>query len=378
MNKRVFIIGIIGVFLLIQPAHAQTWEAVKRLTYNSGDSEVPAIAVDSNDHIHVVWEDSTPGNWEIFYTKSTNGGASWMTKRLTFNSGNSHMPDITVDSSDHIHVVWYDISPGNWEIYYKKSTNGGSTWSTRRLTYSLGNSNQPAIAVSSSDHIHVVWTDDSSGNPEIYHKKSTDGGITWNTKRLTYSSGTSGYPSVAISSSDHIHVSWFDWTPGTPEIFYKKSSDGGATWMTKRLTYNSGSSLHPSLAVDSSNHIHLVWRDFSPGNDEIFYKKSTDGGATWMTKRLTYNPGWSHFPAITTDTNNYIHVVWHDWTPGDSEIYHKRSTDGGATWTAKRLTYNTGFSESAAIAIDSGNAIHVVWQDDTPVDYEIYYRKGIQ
>jgi hypothetical protein len=27
------------------------------------------IAVDSNNHIHVVWSDETPGNFEIYYKK---------------------------------------------------------------------------------------------------------------------------------------------------------------------------------------------------------------------------------------------------------------------------------------------------------------------
>jgi hypothetical protein len=51
----------IGVFLLFRPMLAQTWTKTKRLTWNSGDSEVPAIAVDSADHIHLIWVDDTSG-----------------------------------------------------------------------------------------------------------------------------------------------------------------------------------------------------------------------------------------------------------------------------------------------------------------------------
>jgi hypothetical protein len=28
------------------------------------------------------------------------------------------------------------------------------------------------------------------------------------------------------------------------------------------------------------------------------------------------------------------------------------------------------------MAVDSGNAIHIVWEDDTPGNGEIYYKKG--
>ena len=49
------------------------------------------------------------------------------------------------------------------------------------------------------------------------------------------------------------------------------------------------------------------------------------------------------------------------------------------TWTAtQRLTWNTGNSWYAAIGVDPGYNIHVTWNDNTPGNYEIYYRKGVQ
>jgi len=48
-----------------------------------------------------------------------------------------------------------------------------------------------------------------------------------------------------------------------------------------------------------------------------------------------------------------------------------------ADWSAvQRLSWTSGKSYDAAITIDSGGAIHVVWSDDTPGNYEIYYKKG--
>jgi hypothetical protein len=377
-KKFTTLIGTLGVFLLIQPVHTQTWNATKRLTYNSGYSQAPVININSNNHIHVVWTDDTPGNGEVYHKRSTNGGTTWTTKRLTYNSGYTHTADIALDSSNHLHVVWDDDSSGNWEIYYKKSTNGGTTWTTKRLTYNSGISNYPTIAIDSSNHIHVVWDDRTPGNREIYHKRSTDEGATWTTKRLTHNSGDSNSPDIAIDSSNHIHVVWYDWTPGINEIYYKKSTNGGAIWTTKRMTYNPGNSAHPEIAIDSSDHIHVVWYDYSPGNWEIFHKKSIDGGKSWSKKRLTYNSGWSTFPDIATDSDDHIHVVWKNGTALDGEIYYKRSTNGGSNWTTKRLTFNSGNSTIPTITVGSNGHIHVVWRDYTPGNQEIFYKKGIQ
>ena len=375
MKKKLSLIIAIGVFLFIQPIWAQTWNPSKRLTWNSEDSEFPVIVVDTNDHIHVVWQDESPGNLEIFYKKSTNGGTTWTTKRLTYNSGWSDRPAIATDSNNHIHVVWSN----DWEICYKKSTDGGVTWITKRLTYNWGVSSDPAIAVDTNNHIHVVWDDSSSSYvPQIYYKKSMDGGKTWITKRLTYSAGWSEQSDIVVDSNARIHIVYQDDTTEIyyPEIYYKKSTDGGTSWTTKRLTYNSGWSESPAIATDSNNHIHVAWEDYIAGESyPIFYKRSTDGGVTWATKRITATWDSGFDPDIALDSNNYVHVVW-----DLLDIYYKKSTDGGATWVfaKKRLTWASGWSEYATVAVDSDNNIHVVWMCDTPGNYEIYYRKGIQ
>ncbi len=256
-----------------------------------------------------------------------------------------------------------------------------SDWgATKRITWNSGDSYDPAIAVDSSNNIHMVWCDYTPGNSEIYYKRSTDEGSTWGaTKRITWNSGGSVHPAIAIDSNNNLHVVWHDWTPGNPEIYYKRSTDGGSTWSpTKRLTWNSSSSRYPAIAIDSNNNLHVVWEDSIPGNSEIYYKRSTDGGSTWgATKRLTWTSGDSAYPAIAIDSNNNVHVVWHDLTPGNAEIYYKMSTDGGSTWGAtKRLSWNSGSSYGPAMAIDSNNSIYVVWHDKTPGNWEIYYKKG--
>jgi hypothetical protein len=379
MIRKLAIIFILGILLFLQPLSAQTWEPSKRLTWNSGGSFGPAIASDSANNIHLVWHDDTPGNNEIFYKKSTDGGTTWTTKRLTWNWTGSHGANLSIDSSDNIYVSWYNYTPGPADIYYMKSTNGGTTWTTKRLTWNPGDSVFPHMAIDSSDNIHIVWYDNSPGNAEIYYKMSTNGGTAWTTKRLTWSPESSASPTIAVDSSNRIHVVWHDDTPGKSEIYYKRSTDGGATWATKRLTWSAGHSYIPTIAIDSSNNIHVVFYDFTPGNYEIFYRKSTDGGLTWTGKRLTWNPGNSYYPDINADSSDNIHVSWFDSTPpGNYEIYYTGSTDGGATWNEKRLTWSTGYSSGTALTSDVNDNILVVWSDETPGNFEIFLKKGIQ
>jgi BNR repeat-like domain len=381
--KRVGLsIGALVIFLFASAARAE-WTAAKRLSSTSGYSRDPAIAANASG-IYVVWQDDTPGNNEIYFKKSTDGGAAWRPiKRLTWTAGDTSYPDVAVDSSGNIHVVWNDDPTGNNEIYYKMSTDGGATWTaTKRLTWNSGYSYCPSLVSDPSSHLHLAWADYTSGNEEIYYKKSIDGGATWtSSRRLTWNSGGSGYPSIGAGPYGKIHVVWEDDTPGKYEAFYKRSTDGGTTWETSRqISSISGEASYPVLAVDPSANIHAVWAYNISGNYEIYYNKGSNAGAGWASsRRLTWTSGLSDFVDLAADASGHIHVVWHDNTPGNFEIYYKNSVDGGASWTAsQRLTWNSGASDSPAIVADPSGNLHVVWSDNTPGNFEVFYKKFIK
>jgi len=141
-----------------------------------------------------------------------------------------------------------------------------------------GNSSCPSVAAFGSN-IHVVWHDDRNGNPEIYTKRCTDGGTTWDPDlRLTNEGATSENSSVAVSGSN-VHVIWQDNRDGNYEIYFKRSSDWGTTWSPDlRLTINSASSYYSSVAA-SGPRIHVVWEDNRDGNWEIYYKRNPTGNS---------------------------------------------------------------------------------------------------
>jgi BNR repeat-like domain len=376
-SALIFMLAL-GLFCLTPDARAD-WTPAKRLTWTSGNSSSPAIAIDSSSAVHVVWSDDTPGNLELYHKKSTDGGTTWsVNKRITWTAGSSVGQAIGTDSSNAVHVVWSDDTPGNHEIYYKKSTDGGTTWSVaQRLTWASSVNGDMAMAIGSDDAIHVAWADEIS-NTDIFYMRSTDGGTSWSAaKGIGLTPFGSYKPALAPDANNTIYIVWEEYTSGSWEIFWKKSTDGGITWgANKRLTWNSGSSYAPSIAIDSSHAIHVAWYDNTPGNYEVCYKRSTDGGVNWSgLKKLSGTSDLSEQPAIALDSGNAIHIVWDEWQLG--EVYYRQSTDGGITWTATtRLTWTSGRSEYTAMAIGASDTIHVVWQDETPYNREIYYKRG--
>ena len=111
------------------------------------------IAV-SETNIHVVWLDSTPGNFDILYRRFTDGGSTFpnIIKNLSDNAGASRDPDIAI-TGGNLYVVWandVDPMPGVDEILYRTSSDNGVTFSSllTNLSVNAGDSRFPAIAAS--------------------------------------------------------------------------------------------------------------------------------------------------------------------------------------------------------------------------------------
>jgi hypothetical protein len=375
---RMILIGSLILLLLSSGiAYGAGW-ITKRLTNSPGDSVSPKVAV-AGAAVYVVWQDARTGNNEIYFRRSGDYGVTWRTaQRLTDNAGASRFPAVAVDGSD-VYVVWEDAAPGRIsQIYFLKSEDGGANWGTAKAL--TGNQSaqagRPAVAVVGSN-LYVVWHNDNSvggGNCWISCRRSVDGGAHWKaTRTLTNAPASTAARNPAVAALDSlVYVAWESLVSGNKEIYFRKSTNAGAGWQAaKRLTTNSGSSACPALALQGSA-VYLAWEDTTPGNREIYFRKSANRGVTWKPEtRLTENAGQSCAPALAVNDSS-VYAIWEDDTPGNPELYHRKSTNEGADWLAvERLTQNSGASRGQAVAV-GGSKIYVTWQDRTPGNNEIY------
>lgn len=381
MRKILILFLFAHCSLLIENCLCQ-WQPDTRLTNNTATSYTSfnnAWCIASGGNIvHVVWQERRDGNDEIYYKRSTDGGTSWgADTRLTNEPERSEFPCIAVSGSV-VHLIWQDWRVGNPRIYYKRSMDGGTSWGADvQLTTNNGTSELSSVTVLGQT-VHVVWDDQRDGHNEIYYKNSTNGGDTWGSDiRLTNIVSNKTHPSVSVYATT-VHIVWEDSRDGNIEVYYKRSTDGGTIWGADiRLTNNSSSSHNPSIAV-SGLTVHVVWYDRRDGTDEIYYKRSTDGGLTWGTDtRLSSLPLGGCFRPSIASSGIAVHIVWYAG-PGfeESEIYYKRSFDGGVNWNADlRLTNSTGESSFSSICL-SGGLVHVVWQDERDGNTEVYYKRN--
>ena len=95
---------------------------------------------DANGAVYVLWNSgASPGApGRIYFSKSTDNGDTWSAKTdvSTAPSGTHHnFPAIAATGNGNIRISWMDARAANggldrWNVYYRSSTNGGSTWSS--------------------------------------------------------------------------------------------------------------------------------------------------------------------------------------------------------------------------------------------------------
>ena len=174
--------------------------------------------------------------------------------------------------------------------------------------------------------------------------RTSNRSITSNSNSTVNLSNENSFDQQIAALGNKSYVVWADETTGNGDIYFKRSRDGGATFSstTINLSNNTGSSVNPKISAapssvsgsnSNNNNVYVVWVDETTGNNEILFKRSTDNGTSFSDTpiNLSNNTGISSTPQIMTSGNN-VYVVWSDQSTGDGDIYFRTSTDGGATF----------------------------------------------
>jgi PKD repeat protein len=317
---------------------------------------------------------------------STNGGSSWTTNTDKLN----HVigcTDLAIDPTnpDIMYLATGDGNAAdNYSIGLLKSTDGGQTWNTTGLSFSMGNTRMMSKILMHPNNSNILLVATSAG---IY--RSTDAAATWTLTQTgsfkdmefkpgdpntVYACGTeffrslnngqswtkitTGLPpavnvgrmAIAVSPADPNYVFMIVGQPYpnfTAEGFYR-STNSGTSW-TKISTPNIGAQLWYNLciAVSPTNIQEIVVGGQTP------FVRSTNGGTSWSN-----NGGSTH-----VDYHDVVYVSSTSYYMGnDGGIY--RTTNSGSSWTnlnnnlAIAQMYGFGQSTTTPYLLITG------WQDN--------------
>jgi len=252
----------------------------------------PIVAVHgSNVYMFYAKPTGTGENVNYYFARSTDGGSSFGTPYKVNDADPvtgkmEDFADLQVDASGNIYAVWNDgrRTGGGIDIYFAKSTDDGVCFGTNVPVNDLTAANAdglqfgPALAVSPSGDIYVVWREEVSGEKRIYFGKSTDGGATFGSAvEVSAEDGSlNKTPSIAVTSTGEIYVAYPSFKNGIEGIYITKSEDGGQTFVSSVpvVDFTSGAAASmPSIVLDGSDKVFATWTDNRSGDKDVYFAK---------------------------------------------------------------------------------------------------------
>jgi len=347
-------------------------------TDNSGD---PAAVIGTNGYFYMGYIDN-PGGQGI--SRSTNNGVNWTSYTVTPLPGaggladkNHLMIDKKVGSTfeNRLYAAWTDFGGVNEDnICLKYSTDLGQTWSViKNISDTLNSFNQGVnIQTGPNGEVYATWSMyDGTFDREdaIGFAKSTNGGVTWEYKRI--------YGALTPNASFNFGI----------RGYLKTSSIRVASF--------------PSMTVDRSGgprngYIYICWpqRGVSPaGSDpDIVMIRSTNGGTQWSSPVRVNNDALSngkdqYYPWCAVDqSTGQLHVVFYDnrnTTSDSTGVFMATSSDGGlsfdnykvsdANFKPKPISGLAGGYQGDYIGITAANGkAYPFWADDRTGNYQAW------
>ncbi|WP_322512184.1 BNR-4 repeat-containing protein [Chloroflexus sp.] len=413
---------------------------IDQLERRYGWSWLPDMTLGPDGSVHAVWygglivDQSEGGTIDLLMYRRRNADGSWEPVRELIApgvGGYTVRTSITLGRDDNLHVLY---RAGTQIIYSQAPWNEAikpQAWSDGQLISDTGY--YVALAADQTGRLHAFWSDGviENTNPrcygcgELFYRRSTDNGATWSpVVNLSQSDDGENRPQVRVDNFNRIHIVWdegADWYAGQGQPHYgvyRRSDDGGLTWtdpvkfslpstavqairqqLANDLRANGDPNGPPleavqqtALAVDASGNPSVVYRGVR--NDRVYFQRSLDGGNTWLpateipyVRARNINDNNLDYYSLAADSANNIHLLMVGFTgvtniDAPPALIHL--TFDGTRWLPPRIIMqNERYPELPRLAIYNGNQLHAVWftrshlfEADRPGErpfYQIWY-----
>jgi hypothetical protein len=312
------------VWIYVSQDGGQTWPEDKQLLVPGLPTDIieqsdPVVMARDDGRLYVVClgRNSGTGSHGLFVTWSDDDGDTWADAvNITYNETPCCLDDkewLAIDNnpdSPHYHNMY--VAWANGGILFKRSTDGGETWSSY-MNIAPGSTEYPYPIVGADGTLYVFYMDGWGycADGHIRYRKSTDGGqtfsgpytVTATSQPCSPIHGGGGYDqwrffSIITAAADpntpdNLWVAWTDDNDvnyGKTDVLYVRSTDGGTNWSApERLSHDDPGAyvdhITPVFSIGADSRLHAFWLDRRDDPNNIlfhaYHTATSDGGITW-------------------------------------------------------------------------------------------------
>lgn len=195
------------------------------------------------------------------------------------------------------------------------------------------------------------------GNATLFYDAGT--GTAAAPVNVSGNAGRSERADIAVQGSD-IYLVWQDDSSGQNEIFFAKSNNSGATFsepVTIGKSEQGGSSLAPDIAV-SGDSVYVVWADYdSEEQSAVAFRSSNNRGETFGNTSIFGNYTGENADPHVAVVKGDIYVSWVTGAEFTGDLMLARSSDGVAFEAAV-----VGKNATNPVMASSNSTLYLAWR----------------
>lgn len=255
------------------------------------------------------------------------------------NPNGAHQPQVAIDARGNVHLTF----GADGKVFYTFSTDAGTTYARPTVvaeirSLALGMRRGPRIAVARDTVVisAIGGSESESSSGNLYSWRSRDRGKSWQGPFRVNdvdAAAREGLHGMTAGPNGELYCTWLDLRHKGTQIFGSRANGGGKQWSKNVLIYQSPDGTvceccHPSVSIDSTGKVYVMWRNSLGGNRDMYLAASHDKGETfapafklgegsWLLNACPMDGG-----ALAAMATGKIFTVWRR----DQEIL---LTDGG-------------------------------------------------
>lgn len=239
----------------------RSWR-VQQVTTRSVPSRYPTLAAGGDGRLHLAWTTYEPIG-RIYYARFE--GGRW-TSPVQVSPGTAYagVPAIAVDPQGGVHLVWYGIRDqapqvltrhgSIYEILYSGLT--GSRWSAPIvISPGIPDSINPTLGADASGGLHSAWYQADAQIYQVQYVRRQ--GTQWALPEQVSAGSTDAFAvALAVHPDGRAYLVWE--RRGTPtQIHFAERLE---RWAGQAPVSPGGvNAFTPSVAVDTQGRVHVVW-----------------------------------------------------------------------------------------------------------------------